>query len=154
MTLISRILVPTDFSDCAKRALEYSVDLASRLAASLILVHVYLPPIVYMPEGVWAMPNGTANLYDQLGQALTQLAAQTRLASSRPVETVLVEGDPAKQIVRMATEKQCDLIVIGTHGRSGLGHLVLGSVAEKVVQRANCPVLTVGPRAEVHGTRS
>jgi nucleotide-binding universal stress UspA family protein len=149
MTLISRILVPTDFSACASHALDYGVELAAKLSASLVLLHVYLPPIVYMPEGIWAMPQGTLNLHDQLERALNTLAAQTRKTSSRPVETALVEGDPAKQIAEAAVAQHCDLIVIGTHGRSGLGHLVLGSVAEKVVQRASCPVLTVGVRAVV-----
>jgi universal stress protein A len=153
MALITRILVPTDFSECAKRSLEHAVELASKLSASLLLTHVYLPPIVYMPEGVWAMPNGMASLHAQLEQALQKLAAQTRQLSSRPADIALVEGEPAKEIVKAARTHGCDLIVIGTHGRSGLGHLVLGSVAEKVVRNASCPVLTVGPHAEVHAQR-
>jgi universal stress protein A len=153
MTLITRILVPTDFSECAKRSLEYAVELAAKLSASLLLTHVYLPPIVYMPEGVWAMPNGMASVHDQLEQALQRLAAQVRQRSARPADVALVEGEPAKEIIKTARAQACDLIVIGTHGRGGLGHLVLGSVAEKVVRGASCPVLTVGPHAEVHAQR-
>ena len=146
MTTISRILVPTDFSDCATRALEYAIELASKLSATIVLAHVFLPPIVYMPDGIWALPEGAPNVHDKLLEALDKLAAQTRVASSRPVETTLVEGDPAKESVKAATHQACDLIVIGTHGRSGLSHLVLGSVAEKVVQHATCPVLSVALR--------
>jgi nucleotide-binding universal stress UspA family protein len=146
MKPITRILVPTDFSDCATRALEYAIELASKLSASIVLLHVYLPPVVYMPDGIWALPQGAPNVHDKLRAALEALAARTRQAASRPVEIALAEGDPAKEIVKAATDYACDLIVIGTHGRTGLSHLVLGSVAEKVVQRGHCPVLTVALR--------
>lgn len=146
MPPITRILVPTDFSECATHALEYAVELAVKLSASMVLLHVFLPPVVYMPDGVWALPEGAPNVHDKLRTALDSLAAQTRKTSSRPVETALAEGDPSKEIVKAAADHGCDLIVIGTHGRSGISHLVLGSVAEKVVQRAACPVLTVALR--------
>ncbi|MEZ4363131.1 MAG: universal stress protein [Kofleriaceae bacterium] len=143
MTLISRILVPTDFSDCAARALEYALSLATKVGASVVLVHVFTPPIVYMPEGIWAMPAGERNLHDKLEEALQKLAAQCRETSSRPVEAVIAEGEAAKQIVSTAEAQRCDLIVMGTHGRSGLSHILIGSVAETVVQHSRCPVLTL-----------
>ncbi len=151
MSPITRILVPTDFSDCATRALEYAIELASKLSASIVLVHVFLPPVVYMPDGIWALPQGAPNVHDKLREALEALAAKTRKSSSRPVEIALVEGDPPKEIVKAASDYACDLIAIGTHGRSGISHLVLGSVAEKVVQRAHCPVLTVAMREPAAG---
>lgn len=150
MALITRILVPTDFSDCAKRALEYSAELASKLSASVVLLHVYMPPIVYMPEGVWTLPDAMIDVRNDLEQALNKLAVQARELGVRQVDTAVIEGDPAHQVVKHAEKERCDLIVMGTHGRGALKHLVLGSVAEKVVRRASCPVLTVGPRAEVH----
>lgn len=150
MALITRILVPTDFSDCARRALEYSAELASKLSASVVLLHVYMPPIVYMPEGVWTLPDAMIDVRNDLEQALNKLAVQARELGVRQVDTAVIEGDPAHQVVKHAEKERCDLIVMGTHGRGALKHLVLGSVAEKVVRRASCPVLTVGPRAEVH----
>jgi nucleotide-binding universal stress UspA family protein len=148
MAIIQRILVPTDFSDCARRALDYAAELANRLSASIVVAHIYVPPVVYMPEGVWAMPDAFPDARKDLEQAMARLAAQVREKKVAQVETVIVEGDPSHEIVKVAQQQKCDLVVLGTHGRTGVRHLVLGSVAEKVVRRSTCPVLTVGPRAD------
>lgn len=149
MALIQRILVPTDFSDCAKRALEYAAELSAKLAAEVVLVHVYAPPTVFLPEGAVLFPMKDSELRAQLGAGLDKVALEARALGAHPTRTVFAEGDAAREIVRVAREEHCDLIVMGTHGRAGIRHLVLGSVAERVVRKADCAVLSVGPRAVV-----
>jgi nucleotide-binding universal stress UspA family protein len=146
MTPITRILVPTDFSATADAALAYARTLADVFGASLHLLHVYEDPYAsaaYAPEVYATLPP------DFRERALTNVAKQLdeRLAEEERKQfggtTNLVTGSPAKEIVRFAADQQMDLIVVGTHGRGGIAHLLLGSVAERVVRTAVCPVLTV-----------
>lgn len=145
MALIQRILVPTDFSDCAKRAIDYATELCKSLSAALVVVHVYAPPTVYLPDGVWTLPVTDADMRKELNTGLEKLAADARAVGIRDVSTVLTEGNAAHEIGCVARDQHCDLIVMGTHGRSGVKHLLLGSVAEQVIRRADCAVLTVRP---------
>jgi universal stress protein A len=143
---ISRILVATDFSAPSACALEYAITLADRFDASLHLLHAIEDPIVaaaWAPEAyIGASAGFRAGLIDD---AARRLACQVTSADRhRLTITSEVRLGPAAQTIEDAADDQrCDLIVMGTHGRTGMAHLLLGSVAEKVVRRARCPVLTV-----------
>ena len=145
--LIRRILIPTDFSSSAEKVLESAVVLMGerREEAEICILNVYNLPFEYTAYG--AIPTSVHYLMDVKGQAdeeLEKLAAPLR-ASGLNVTTTSVEGYPPDQIVKMADDFGADLIAMGTHGRSGVAHLLLGSTAERVVQHAHCPVLTAGP---------
>jgi nucleotide-binding universal stress UspA family protein len=143
MKPIHKILVPTDFSEHSAHALEYAVDLARRYDDSHItLAHVY--PVVN-----YAAAEGFA-LYtpEQLADLLTKLAEQLKAEEDRVhqlgwtrIDTTLLQGDAYKETLELAAGY--DLIVMGTHGRTGFKHALIGSVAEKLVRTAPCPVLTV-----------
>jgi nucleotide-binding universal stress UspA family protein len=148
MALVHRILVPTDFSVCADHAFEYATELAVKLGVPLVLLHIYALPVAYGPEGlIWQMQPAESDLERNLDTALTKMAAKARAQGIADVETVVTSGGPWREILRVAEDRAVDLIVMGTHGRGGVEHLLLGSVAEKVVRKARCPVLTVAERA-------
>jgi universal stress protein A len=141
---ISRILVPTDFSPDADAAFAYAMQLATALGASVDLVHVVEDP---MAAGVWSAGMYTAELaglqinvirdaQERLRQTVPMIPG---VAASREVRV----GKAAPTIIELARERGSDLIVMGTRGRTGLSHLLMGSVAERVVRSAPCPVLTV-----------
>ncbi len=143
MIKLERILVPTDFSGYSKQAIAYACELAKRFAAELHLLHVVQFPIVAAPytgavaqAGLRPEVSARKELEDLQASALDQIAR---------VERMVRAGAPFVEIVRHAKEKEIDLIVMGTHGRTGLAHMLIGSVAEKVVRKAPCPVLTVRP---------
>lgn len=133
---IRRILVPTDFSPCSAAALRYALELAEQVDAEVDLLHV-LPPDED-PPSVDSPPSG-ATPPTSFDAALHELGPEKVLR----VRTLLERGDPADVIMRVAREVGHDLVVMGTHGRSGVAYLLLGSVAERVVRRAPCPVLTL-----------
>jgi universal stress protein A len=143
---ITRILAPTDFSDIADAALVYAKTLADHLDASLHLIHVFSDPYdvaSYTPEHpVLVAPErrerALQDAWDSLRQRL-DANETTRFSGTCAV----VMGLTAMEIVRYARGQNIDLIVMGTHGRRGVAHLLLGSVAEYVVRIAPCPVLTV-----------
>ncbi len=144
MSTIRAILHPTDFSECSRAAFEFARSLARDHGARLVLLYVGRPPLVdpLMAE-VPAEPDERA-----AADALARLRDE---APDVEVERrVLTEDDPADAIIRCAGEAKCDLIVMGTHGRTALGRALLGSVAEKVTRQARCPVMTVKalPRRE------
>jgi nucleotide-binding universal stress UspA family protein len=148
MALMNRILVPTDFSECAQRAVVYGADLAASLSIPLVLIHAYPVPALPVPDGFVIMkPADVADMLSRHESGLAAARAHALAHGAREVSTVLVEGRPWQEIVKYAKEHACDLIVMGTHGRGDLTHLLLGSVTDKVVRRAECPVLTVGPKA-------
>jgi nucleotide-binding universal stress UspA family protein len=140
MLPIKTILHPTDFSDCSRQAFRLASLLAREQGGRLIILHVKPPPEVTVASGdalVVLQPGG----YDErLRQALRRLDVDDPEVT---VEHRLAEGNPARVIVEQAEASGCDLIVMGTHGRTGLGRLLLGSVAEHVLRKACCPVLTV-----------
>ena len=146
---LTRILVPMDFSDESSRAAEYALALAARLGASVELLHVVEDPIT---SGAWGAEAYIVNIPGLIAQLEEE--AKRRLASVKagydaggvPIETRVITGSPARAIVAIAEGEHCGLIVMGTHGRTGLSHMLMGSVAERVVRTAPCPVLTV--RAE------
>jgi universal stress protein A len=138
---IQHILVPTDFSPSADRALEYAITLAQPLQARLTLLHVCHPT----PWAMGDIPASSLEAYLQGREADAQhqmQAAQERVhQAGLPCDSVIVEGIPYQTIVDLAGNRGVDLIVRGTHGRTGLLHVRLGSIAERVVQLAPCPVL-------------
>jgi nucleotide-binding universal stress UspA family protein len=144
MVKIESILTPTDFSETAEWAVSYALDLARQLDASVHLVHVVLYPI---DVGGWPEAYGAtfAGLREEMRQdAAIRLATRAKSIKDVKVSTDVRDGSPAREIVEAARGRKCDLIVMGTHGRGGFSHLMLGSVAERVVRTAPCPVLTVG----------
>jgi nucleotide-binding universal stress UspA family protein len=143
---ISRILVPVDFSAHSEAALRYATALASRLEASVQLLHVVDDP---MATGPWSsevpIPDLTELLKNLIANAERRLEQyRTAIRQPRvPMTTWVRTGHSAQTITEYAKAGGIDLIVMGTHGRSGLAHLVMGSVAESVVRHAPCPVLTL-----------
>jgi nucleotide-binding universal stress UspA family protein/uncharacterized protein (DUF2267 family) len=144
MLPIRTILHPTDLSDCSRHAGELAANLAKDRDAQLVLLHV-IEPSGLAPELGIALPDKT--LRTAIDGELFELQ---RSFNGVRCEHVVAEGAPAAEIVRVAREIKSDLIVMGTHGRSRIGRLLLGSVAEEVVRRAPCPVLTLKPTDSQH----
>lgn len=140
------ILLPTDFGDAAARAADLAVSLARTCDGTITLLHVYELPPVYGYGEALAWPTG-----DFAREAQRSLdAAVVRLKERYPrVQGLLETGRPSERIAAVVEARKPDLVVMGTHGRRGLAHAFLGSVAEKVVRRSVVPVLTVGPHASV-----
>ncbi|MBS0264175.1 MAG: universal stress protein [Planctomycetes bacterium] len=143
---LKRILTATDFSEASKVALKYVTAFAKAFNAEVILCHVLeypdllagLPPV---SEGY--VPPNLAEIHEQQARVhCEQILAEAGLSNAR---LLLLQGSPAREISKAATDEQADLIIVGTHGRGAIAHLLLGSVAEKVVRMAPCPVLTVRP---------
>lgn len=149
--LIRTILLPTDFSECANYALSYAASLARQFSASIICVHVIEPvmPAVGYTGLSEALP--IADLSDQMEESaereLPKIGACDDCAGLE-IEEVIVHGDASAEIVRVAKERKVDLIVIASHGRTGLGRILFGSTAESIVRHAPCPVLVVKPTQE------
>ena len=143
MGTIQRILVPTDFSESSRAALDLACELATSLGARLTVMHASAPQVYPLPEGaIMPSPERAAERLAGEAHALHGELEHAR-ASGAEVDSVIVEGDPFAAIERAASDVGAHLIVMGTHGRRGVRHAILGSVAEKMVQRGPCPVLTV-----------
>jgi nucleotide-binding universal stress UspA family protein len=140
---LKRILVPTDFSPPSQAALETAIELARRFGATLTLFHAHDLPAYVFPDGVMPVsPEILAELERSMLAELNRLAMRVR-AAAVAAETRTGVGAHDVEILRCAEEIGADMIVMGTHGRTGIRHALLGSVAEKVVRRSRCPVLTV-----------
>jgi nucleotide-binding universal stress UspA family protein len=140
---IQRILVPVDFSDHTPALLEWAAHLAEEHGSRIILLHAYHLPVEFQQfEGAYLPADFWASVKTEAERQLAETAEQLRPRGIE-VETVVCEGYAATVIVEEAALRDADLIVIGTRGLSGLKHLLLGSIAERVVQKAPCPVLTV-----------
>jgi universal stress protein A len=150
-----KLLVPIDFSAHSVEAMRVAADLARRFDASLTLIHVYDPMISALPDGFIMVPQpGIDKLFEALRSQLEGARRQALEAGAPRVETKLLEGFVAGEIVQFAERGAFDLIVMGTHGRSGMAHLVIGSIAERVVRLSPCPVLTVKkPETKAQGGR-
>jgi len=141
MERINKILVPTDFSDCSREAIEYAVTLAQQLDATLLLTHA-MERTVYPVD--FALPEQV--IYPHLRKEVAaELERNAALWNGKGVciETHLVKGEPSDAIVQAAKDFECDLIVMGTHGRRGFSRALMGSVAEQVIRSSVVPVLTV-----------
>ena len=136
-------LVPIDFSEYADRALAYAIRLARSLDARLTLLHVVQPvPMTGIDMGV-TLPATYLQEVEEEAQRGTETALARVTAAGLTGERVVLYGVPFQEIVDTAKARQVDLIIMGTHGRTGLLHVLLGSVAEKVVRLAPCSVLVV-----------
>ncbi len=145
MIKLTNVLVPTDFSEASDAALKYGKALAGAFGARLHIIHVIEEPYG-QPWAVEAYGFSLAALQDEwVKDAQSRLAASVTDEEGKTVQAVTstVLGHPVMEILRYATDNDVDLIVMGTHGRGPLGHVVLGSVAERIVRKAPCPVLTV-----------
>ena len=150
MKLFSKILVPTDFSDPARHALDRAVELAARFGASVTLFHVQVLPMSYAAESdmfgaevVQALEAAARQELVKEKARAEQRAASLGLENAPAVATKLVLGVPVVAITDEAQRGGRDLIVIGSHGRTGIKRALIGSVAERVVRTSACPVLTV-----------
>jgi nucleotide-binding universal stress UspA family protein len=139
MSAIHKILVPTDFSPHSDYAYRLASSLARDHGAHLVLLHVRPPVVVFGEMYPLSLPD-PAEERQRLLEQLRELYPADPVVR---VEPLVKDGDPVEEILDTAREVGCDLIVLGTHGRTGLGRLVFGSVAEKVLRRACCPVLAV-----------
>lgn len=146
---IQRILCPVDFSDSSQHAFRYAVAIANWYDAKLTMFHACAPvPMSAYATVASMMPAMPVGLEDdnEVRDTMKRLAS-TVAGTNVPIEIALGEGYPAAAIAAKAAEEKFDLIVIGTHGRSGFERLMLGSVTERVLRKAGCPVLTVPPKA-------
>lgn len=141
------ILAPTDFSEYSKQAIASALELAKKFGAKLSILHVVeLPP--YPIEGYMPPSLTTTFMEDMEREASQQLAQVVPEAESAGIEVarLVTVGSPYRKILDMAEAEQVDLIVMATAGRTGFSRLVMGSIAERVVRTASCPVLTIRPR--------
>lgn len=145
---VRSILFPTDFSDCGNYALPFAASLARTFGASIICVHVIEPIVPTVGYSGMTEPLPMADISEQLEDSaereLPKIAEREECAGLE-VEELIAHGDAASEIVRIARERQIDLVVISSHGRTGLGRILFGSTAEAVVRHASCPVLVVKP---------
>ena len=141
MQPIRTILHPTDFSDCSQATFRLACSLARDHGARLVVLHVTsLPDLAYQGYGA---PGSAALPEEYLTKVRQDLELLQPPGPQVPMERCVVEGDPVSEILRAAKENVADLIVLGTHGKTGLPHVLMRSVAEQVVRKAACPVLTV-----------
>ena len=150
MITIRRVLAPTDFSDSSVPAVRYAAELTGKFGAELVLLHVVQDLTLVVPDVMMPLPVTTPALNEMVEGAKAGLAAFVKrlgLEGLSPKTEVRI-GAPAAEIVTAAEDLKADLLCIGTHGRTGLAHFLLGSVAERIVRHSPCPVLTVRPPAK------
>src|SRR5881394_1068039 len=141
--MFTRILDPTDFSEPSDAALDYARALAGKCGSVIQLLHVVEPPFDASALSNEAYVVGTPGMYEMLvKEAQAHLATRVHAADGA-LRSEIITGQSAPTILQYAADQHIDLIVMGTHGRTGLAHLLMGSVAEHVVRKACCPVLTV-----------
>ena len=145
MISLHRILVPTDFSKNSDVALSYAVALAEKFGATLFLLYVVQDLALFIPDAVAVAPPiaPPVEQFTAAAREALERVVQTSNLAGMNVQREVRQGAPFYEIIRLAKEKNIDLIVMGTHGHTGLTHVLLGSVTEKVVRKAPCPVLTV-----------
>lgn len=146
MIHIKHILCPTDFSEHSVEAMKFACTLADKFDSALHVLHVLevLPSATPMFGGGLAIPTHTHESRQAVDEALARLPDPTWKVGTNVVRAT-ADGAPFVEIIRYAKDQNIDLITLGTHGRSGLAHVLLGSVAERVVRKAPCPVLTIRP---------
>lgn len=141
---IKTILFPTDFSNGARAAMDHAISLAKDYQARLILLYVIQDISIaewYIPSAL-SVTDLVEDMQKSAGKEMDKWAAEAS-SKVKNVEKMVVRGVPFVEIIRTAKDQNADLIVIGTHGRTGIDHMLFGSTAEKVVRKAGCPVLTV-----------
>jgi universal stress protein A len=145
MIKLQRLLLPTDFSEFSAAARMYACAFADQFQADLHVLHVIqdLAPLVPEPGAALAPPVDYLRELELNAQAMLERVIDPQWSAGKTIVRAVRQGPPFLEIVRYAQEANIDLIVMGTHGRSALAHMLMGSVAEKVVRKAPCPVLTV-----------
>ncbi len=141
---IKKVLVPVDFSDYSKSALNYAVDFAKHFNAQLFLIYV-VEPVIYPPDfsmGQIAVPSIDLDMDKRAKEELENLV-QKQIPKELTTKTIVKTGKPFVEIIDTASEINADIIIIATHGHSGVEHILFGSTAEKIVRKAPCPVLTL-----------
>ncbi len=144
MEQIKKILVPIDFSDYSKNALKYAAQFAKQFSAKIYLIYV-VEPMIYPADfsmGQVAIPSTDIDLHSRAEEELKKLSKDIVNGGSK-VEVLIKTGKPFVEIIESAAANDIDLIIIATHGHTGVEHLLFGSTAEKVVRKAPCPVLTL-----------
>jgi nucleotide-binding universal stress UspA family protein len=148
---IRSILLPTDFSECSNYALSYAASLARTFGASIICIHVIEPMVPTVGYSGMTEPLPIADITEQLEDSAERelpKIAECEECAGLEVEELIVHGEAASEIVRVAKDRKVDLIVVSSHGRTGLGRILFGSTAEAIVRHASCPVLVVKPSDE------
>lgn len=143
MTEWKKICCAVDFGDASRVAMEQAADLASRFEVELTLVHVVAAPPATASDVLVSSRTLASSQAREDEEKLARWRTEAEARAGRSVGSRVLSGDPATAIVRHAREERCDLVVVGTHGRTGVPRLVLGSVAERVARRSPCPVLVV-----------
>ena len=138
---VETILVPTDFSELSNEAVEYAFSMAKRLGAKMVFLHTLQRPDQTDPMTP-LYDEGYAYVKDHANGLLNDLVQKAK-SQGQEAAAELVDGIPFVEIIRMARKKDADLIIMGTHGRTGMAHLMIGSQAERVVRQSSCPVLTI-----------
>jgi universal stress protein A len=141
---LRRIVAPVDFSACSRRALEWAIDFAEAFGAKVEALHVITPP-PYLPLDLAIVGDMLEEHQAQVARGMETLVKELSAGRSVAVSVRIETGIPVDVIALVA--ENADLLVMGTHGRTGLSHLILGSVAERALRVADCPVITVPPRA-------
>ncbi|MBS0262855.1 MAG: universal stress protein [Planctomycetes bacterium] len=142
MIAVKNILLPVDFSEPCLKATQYAVTLAHRFEATLHLLHVIEDPVVYLPM-FDSYPLPTREQFETYAQVRLDNWIDLQQGEGLHIESHYRHGPPHTEVIDFADDNRIDLIVMGTHGRGVAMHLLLGSVAEKVIRRSPCPVLTV-----------
>jgi nucleotide-binding universal stress UspA family protein len=148
MTTIKKILVPVDYSECSRAALVFAAELARKDGAELDVVHAWDRP-TYVSDAVMVRHSGGEShsliemIRENAQRDMDEFLSGTKLPSGLGIEKRLLAGNPAAQILKELERGHHDLVVVGTHGRTGLQHMLLGSVAEKIVRLSPVPVVTV-----------
>ncbi|MCA9771747.1 MAG: universal stress protein [Myxococcales bacterium] len=149
---VKRIVVPTDFSEASSVAEAFGVRVAEKFGAEVLLVHIAEDPYVSLTSAAYPGAPLTLDIDKLRGEIRAECEARLRewrerIPAAVRSRAIFRFGKAFVEIIRVAREENADLIVIGTHGRTGLRHMIIGSVAEKVVRKARIPVLTVRPDA-------
>lgn len=138
---LKKILVPVDFSKCSRKALQYAIPFARQFQAELTLLHVIPPVVVLQTPDVGTAQGFIQESTEAAQQGLAELGRS--IGDGILTKTLIRNGSPHVEIIDAARELEMDLIILSTHGHTGLSHVLLGATAEKVVRRAGCPVLIV-----------
>lgn len=146
--MIKKILFPADGSKCSDKAFRYALEIAEKFGAELVIINVMDSRIVasaemaYLDEKFLNMVQQNAK--DEANKIFSRLGRECQQAGIK-YSSQMLSGIPFEQIIDFATDNKVDIIIMGTHGRTGLARMLLGSTAEKVIRKAHCPVLTVRP---------
>lgn len=148
MISIKKVLFPTDLSDAAAEAQLYACALAEQFGAELHILSVMQDMAMVSPDPnmPWVIPASSLEEIRLSLESALKAIPDAKWAEGRTIHRVLRSGTPFLEVVKYAEEQDIDVIVVGTHGRSGLTHMLLGSTAERIVRKAPCPVLTVHPK--------